>query len=155
MVSIIYSELPWGQIRREWETTSISIAALARKYNVRSATTLERKRVAEQWSRALMIEGQVVPFTPGDRPSAARERPCPPDQAALHPLLTPQTVAAEVLMTGVLGLRCLQAVLQPPEDAQAVWRGQSGRSGDAEQSAVPDPRQSGSRDPGWPDDRRG
>ena len=89
MASIIYSELPWGQIRREWETTSISIAALARKYNVRSATTLERKRVTEQWSRALMIEGQVVPFTPGDRPLAAGENTMPAGSAGAAPAAHP------------------------------------------------------------------
>jgi hypothetical protein len=47
----INRNLPWHEIRRAWETSEISMAALASKYGVSSVTTLKRRRTDEAWKR--------------------------------------------------------------------------------------------------------
>lgn len=40
----------WGEIRREWETTKITLAALAEKHDVKLGTLKSRKS-RDGWSR--------------------------------------------------------------------------------------------------------
>ena len=47
----IHHKLPWAEIQREWETTKISLTALAKKYAIRSKTTVLRRVQAEGWVR--------------------------------------------------------------------------------------------------------
>lgn len=42
---------PWAEIRRAWETSEISMAALGSKYGISSVTTLKRRRTDEGWKR--------------------------------------------------------------------------------------------------------
>jgi hypothetical protein len=115
MAVSVYQDCPWGKIRREWEDTSISLAALARKYGIRSVTTLERKRAAEQWSRVLTIDGHVVPSAAA-APPLVGEAERLPDQGVPNQQLTPEAIAVEVQRTGLLLLRRIQGVLPPPSD---------------------------------------
>lgn len=119
MAALVYRDLPWGKIRREWENTGTTLAALARKHGIRSTTTLERKRVAEQWSRVLTIEGDLAPSAAEDRLDAGQVG-CLPDPRAPNPSLTQAELAVEMQMTGLLLLRRLQGVLQPPSDDEAA-----------------------------------
>ncbi len=47
----IHDKLPWAEIQREWETTTISATALAKKYAIPSKTTMLRRRDTEGWVR--------------------------------------------------------------------------------------------------------
>jgi hypothetical protein len=47
----INRSLPWDEIRRAWETSEISMAALGSKHGVSSVTTLKRRCTAEGWKR--------------------------------------------------------------------------------------------------------
>lgn len=137
MVTPVYRDLPWTKIRSEWENTSISITALARKYGIRSATTLDRKRAAEQWSRTIPLDAEMEGAA-GRWPTAlvpraavaASHRNAGVDQQDTHETLarpdqadgwsySPLMLAREVQRTGLLLLQRVQGVLQPPGDDAA------------------------------------
>jgi hypothetical protein len=102
----INRDLPWEAIRRDWQTSSISMVSLARKYGVASTTTLTRRVVSEGWKRdADLIEanpsaGQsaVALRTPLDRPANMREPPAPPDGSAPVDAAVANELDAELLL---------------------------------------------------------
>ena len=47
----IHHKRPWAEIQREWETTKISLTALAKKHAIPSKTTVWRRRDTEGWVR--------------------------------------------------------------------------------------------------------
>ena len=69
MATKVYRDLPWAQIRREWEHTSISIAALAREYNIRSRH--HARAAAGDWRN--IGRGMLT-----GKPPYLRRRPCQP-----------------------------------------------------------------------------
>jgi hypothetical protein len=142
MVTTVYQDLPWGKIRREWESTQISLAGLSRKYRIRSGTTLERRCKAEKWTRDVGADqqgaGTYQPNMPAPGTEVARlGGPAVPltadDPLDAERLLTGRTLAqAEAnqrhtqvaLATAIqlAGLRLLQrflGVVQPPSDNEA------------------------------------
>jgi hypothetical protein len=50
-IPTVNRNLPWDEIRRAWQTTRTSMAALAAKYGIGSVTTLKRRRTDEGWKR--------------------------------------------------------------------------------------------------------
>ena len=48
-----YQALPWRQIREQYETTDISLRALAMQWRLASKTTLGRKINDEGWTRRI------------------------------------------------------------------------------------------------------
>ncbi|HYZ20539.1 MAG TPA: hypothetical protein VE690_00140 [Rhodopila sp.] len=131
------TEPPWERIRREWESTPISTAKLARRYGIRSATTIDRKRVAEGWMRdadrpmgsdeprlggsPLQTddgEGQAHRvLTDTDRLDAGRIfAPRTLADVVSNQLHTQLALAIEVQRVGLLLLERVEAVLQPPSN---------------------------------------
>jgi hypothetical protein len=160
-------DLPWGEIRRQWETSEISVKALARQHGIASKTTVLRRLTDEGWKRdadvvearqafadsildAGAIEGTaedgavrtiVAGWKPrGYRPPDPREAASQPKPGALRTAVAVQAdgMDAESLVacslerrretsfarqmalacvaqdTGLLLLRRVQGVLQPP-----------------------------------------
>lgn len=67
----------WEKIRREWETTDVSGAALARKYGL-SQTAIQQHKKKEQWSRegspALPPAPEAQPVPKGEAAAKMSER---------------------------------------------------------------------------------
>lgn len=56
-----YDDLPWSQIREEFETTSISIGDLCKRYGISSDRTIRKRRDAEGWSKNVeVITGNIA-----------------------------------------------------------------------------------------------
>lgn len=53
MVKPIYLSLDWTQIRREFETTPITARQIAKKWGIKSATTVDRRIASEGWKREI------------------------------------------------------------------------------------------------------
>jgi hypothetical protein len=152
----VNSALPWEAIRREWETTEITLAALARAHGLSSPTTLARRRVSEGWIRdadaiearrsladvfsdATAIEG--VAEAPDSKSHKAtvwqppeRRRPDETSELDAEVLLDRRNfsevlatksqrdvaLALEVQRAGLLLLRRVTGVLQPPGNDEAA-----------------------------------
>ena len=74
-----HQALPWQQIREQYETTDISLRALAMRWRLASKTTLARKINNEGWTRRIATIAMLPSLL---QVADASEQPPPPDSEA-------------------------------------------------------------------------